>query len=82
MALILMPYYANYLGLQDEEVLEVCRGFIENSCKNFNNCGEIYESWLRSQLKTVRNNKYKVISRSKLQKEHPDLYAALANIFP
>ena len=78
--LIIMPYLANYLGLPDEEVLERCKIFIENSCKNFNNCKKVYDSWLRSMLRTVRSRGYRVISREKLAKEHPDLLEILYSI--
>lgn len=78
-ALAIMPYLANYLNLPDAEVLARCREFIENSCRNHNNCSKIHDTWLRSQLKTVKNHKYKVISRMKLIKEIPELKNTLTD---
>lgn len=78
--LIIMPYLANYLKLSDEEVLDKCLEFIENSCRNHGKCEKIYESWLRSQLKTVKNYGYKIISREKFRSEYPDLYEIISKL--
>ena len=78
--LVIMPYLANYLKLTDEEVLELCRQFIEASCRNHGNCGKIYESWLRSQLRLVRERGYRVISLRKLKEKYPDLASIVDGI--
>ena len=78
--LAILPYLANYLGLSDEEVLAACREFIENSCRNFRNCGKIYNSWLRSQLRTVRARGYRVVSLEKLRREYPEVYEIVSEL--
>ncbi|MEM0379119.1 MAG: DNA primase noncatalytic subunit PriX [Thermosphaera sp.] len=41
---VLVPYPVNVRKLGDEEVFEASREFVENSCRNPNPCGKIYDS--------------------------------------
>lgn len=44
----------NVKGLSDEEVLDACREFIENSRGNHGACKKVYDSWIRSVIKSAR----------------------------
>jgi hypothetical protein len=52
---VLSAYLVNVRGLSEEEALQVVQGFLENSCKNFNNCEKVYESSIRGNLHRVKS---------------------------
>jgi len=74
---VLTPYLVNVLSLSDEEAFEKLKEFIDNSCKNFNNCEKIYDSWLRGDIKRVRS---KGLKPSKLDNLDEDLKEIIRKI--
>ncbi|PNV79163.1 MAG: hypothetical protein C0179_07780 [Fervidicoccus sp.] len=77
---VLSPYLINVKNLSVEEALEEIKRFIENSCKNHNNCGKIYESWIKSDLERVRGKRLTSRSLSSLREKDPDLYKVISEV--
>ncbi len=74
---VLVPYLVNVCNKSEDEVLEVCRTFLDNSCRNFNNCGKVYDSWIRSAIRSARNHGFRGYSLLKLKEKDPDLYSKI-----
>ncbi|MEM1697900.1 MAG: DNA primase noncatalytic subunit PriX, partial [Thermofilaceae archaeon] len=55
---VLIPYLVS-IGKDDGEILDICRTFIENSCRNHGKCDKVYESWIRSVIRSARNHGFK-----------------------
>jgi hypothetical protein len=77
---VLTSYLVNVLSLSDEEAFERLREFIENSCRNFNNCEKIYDSWLRGDIRRVREKKLLPSSLNKIKEKDSELYSILEKI--
>jgi len=77
---VLSSYLVNVLSLGDNDAFERLREFIENSCRNFNNCEKIYDSWLRGDIRRVKEKKLKPSSLNKIKEKDPDLYSILEKI--
>ncbi|MEM4429599.1 MAG: DNA primase noncatalytic subunit PriX [Thermofilaceae archaeon] len=74
---VLVPYLVNILGKSEDEVLEVCREFLENSCRNHGNCSKVYESWIRSVIRSAQTHGFKGYGLSKLKEKDPELHALI-----
>ncbi|MEM4976142.1 MAG: DNA primase noncatalytic subunit PriX [Desulfurococcaceae archaeon] len=74
---VLVPYLVNILGKSEDEVLEVCRTFLDNSCRNFNNCSKVYESWIRSVIRSAQTHGFRGFSLGTLKEKDPDLYSKI-----
>ncbi|MEM0468666.1 MAG: DNA primase noncatalytic subunit PriX [Pyrobaculum sp.] len=66
-------------GAQEDEIFEVVRRFIENSCKKHNNCGKIYDSWIRSKIRSARNKGFKGFGLDTIQRKDPELYKLISS---
>ena len=77
---VLSSYLVNVLSLGDNEAFERLREFIDNSCRNFNNCEKIYDSWLRGDIKRVREKKLLPSSLNKIKEKDSELYSILEKI--
>jgi len=77
---VLSAYLVNVKGLGEDEALEVVKEFLENSCRNYNNCGKVYESFIRGDLVRVRSKGIKPTSLEKLKEKDPELYKLIAQV--
>jgi len=77
---VLSPYLANILGVDEETYVSVVKTFIENSCRNWNNCGRIYESWYRSDYRRVKAKGTKPWSLKAVQEKDPELYTIIVGV--
>jgi len=75
---VLVPYLVNINNKSEEEVLEICREFLDNSCRNHNNCSKVYDSWTRSVIKSARVHGFKGFGLSKLKEKDPELYTLIS----
>ncbi|MEB2792546.1 MAG: DNA primase noncatalytic subunit PriX [Caldisphaeraceae archaeon] len=71
---IIARYLLNVKRIDEEEALDKIYEFINNSCKNYNNCSRIYKSWIINVMKRVKDGKWKPWTMEKLRKSDPDLY--------
>ncbi|MEM4732750.1 MAG: DNA primase noncatalytic subunit PriX [Desulfurococcaceae archaeon] len=76
---ILIPYLVNN-NSNEEDILKICREFIENSCKNHNNCNKIYDSWIRSVIRSAKTHNFKGFGLSKLREKDPELYKLIEEL--
>jgi hypothetical protein len=70
---VLSAYLANVRRLSEEEALQVVQGFLENSCRNHNNCNKVYGSFIRGDLQRVKSKGLKPTTLEKLREKDPDL---------
>ncbi|MEM3714344.1 MAG: hypothetical protein QXF82_05290, partial [Nitrososphaeria archaeon] len=56
-------------GLGNEEVCEACREFVENSCRNHNAYKKIYDSWIRSTIRSAKSKKFNGFSLEKFKEK-------------
>ncbi|MCW1308383.1 MAG: DNA primase noncatalytic subunit PriX [Candidatus Parvarchaeota archaeon] len=77
MLMVLIPrlVHSNY---SDEEVLQVCRLFIESSCRNYGKCDKIHESWLKSVIRSAKIKEFKGFGLLKLKEKDPELYSIIS----
>ncbi|MEM4846883.1 MAG: DNA primase noncatalytic subunit PriX [Thermosphaera sp.] len=76
---VLIPYLVS-IGKDDGEILDICRTFIENSCRNHGKCDKVYESWIRSVIRSARNHGFRGYSLLKLKEKDPELYSYVESI--
>ncbi|MCE4622977.1 MAG: DNA primase noncatalytic subunit PriX [Desulfurococcales archaeon] len=67
-------YLVNVKRLSIEEALGELNRFLDKSCENYGNCSKVYQSWIRSVLRAVKDRGYKPPSLRTLSTKHPDLY--------
>jgi len=75
---VLSPYLANVVGLGVDEYLAVVREFIDNSCRNWGNCGKIYDSWIKSDFRRVKSKGVMPWGLKAMKEKDPDLYEIVA----
>jgi LDH2 family malate/lactate/ureidoglycolate dehydrogenase len=63
--------------LSEEEAMQVVQEFLENSCRNHNNCDKVYESFIRGDLRRVRSKGLKPVNLEKLKEKDPELYSLI-----
>jgi len=68
---VLSAYLANIKRLDVEEAIRVIESFLKNSCRNYNNCGKLYESFIRGDLRRVKSKELKPVSLNKLREKRP-----------
>ncbi|MEM1687002.1 MAG: DNA primase noncatalytic subunit PriX [Zestosphaera sp.] len=61
-------------NLTEDEIFAVVHQFIENSCKRHNNCGKIYDSWIRSAIRSAKSHNFKGFSLTSIQRRDQQLY--------
>jgi hypothetical protein len=74
---VLSAYLVNVKRLSEEEAMQVVQEFLENSCRNHNNCGKVYESFIRGDLQRVRSKGLKPVNLEKLKEKDPELYSLI-----
>ncbi|MEM0340405.1 MAG: DNA primase noncatalytic subunit PriX [Acidilobaceae archaeon] len=77
---VISRYLVNVKKLSDEEALKVVQRFLENSCKNHNNCGKIYQTWVASTIRGVKRGGWKPWTLSKLKEKDPELYEIVMSV--
>jgi len=77
---VLSAYLVNVKDLSEEKAFQVIQEFLENSCRNFNNCEKVYESFIRRDLRRVRSKGLKPASLEKLREKDPELYLIIERI--
>jgi len=77
---VLSAYLVNVKGLSEEEALQVVQEFLENSCRNFNKCEKIYESFIRGDLRRVKSKGLKPLSQEKLRDKDLELYLTISTV--
>ena len=77
MLYVLSAYLVNVKRLSEEEAIQLVQEFLENSCRNYNNCDKVYESFIREGLQRVKSKGLKPISLEKLREKDPDLYSMI-----
>lgn len=63
-----------------EEVLNVCCELPENTCRDHDRCDKVYDSWIRSIVKSVESNGFRDFSLQKLRKKGADIYSAIGKL--
>jgi hypothetical protein len=76
----LSAYLMNVKGLSEEEALQVVREFLENSCKNFGRRDEVYESFIRGDLRRVRSKGLRPAPLEKVREKDPELYSIVERV--
>ncbi len=76
----LSPYLANIKGVDEGEALEVVRGFLEASCRNHNNCGKVYESWVRSAFRGAKRKGIKPRSLRSWGEKDPEVLKLIKGV--
>jgi len=71
---VLSAYLVIVKRLSEEEAIQVVQEFLENSCRNHNNCGKIYDSFIRGDLQRVKSKGLKPVSLEKLREKDPELH--------
>ncbi|MEM4964575.1 MAG: DNA primase noncatalytic subunit PriX [Pyrobaculum sp.] len=61
-------------NLTEDEIIAIAHKFIENSCKNHGNCGKIYDSWIRSTIRSAKSHNFKGFSLTSIQRRDVQLY--------
>ncbi|MCX8186955.1 MAG: hypothetical protein N3G48_07635, partial [Sulfolobales archaeon] len=64
----------------DEECVDIINKFIEGSCRNFNKCDKIYDSWIRGVLKSARNSGFRGFGIRTLQQKDPELFKIITEV--
>jgi hypothetical protein len=77
---VLSAYLVNIKNLDIEEAHQVVKKFIENSCRNFNNCSKVYDSFILGDLKRVEEKGLKPASLKTIQGKDPQLYSIIMEI--
>ena len=77
---VLSAYLVNVKGLDEEEALQVIHAFLENSCRNHGNCGKMYESFMRGDLRRVKSKGLKPVTLEKLREKDPELYSLIEQV--
>jgi hypothetical protein len=77
---VLSAYLVNIKNLGIEEAHQIVKKFIENSCKNFNNCSKVYDSFILGDLKRVKEKGLKPASMKTIQEKDPQLYSIIMEI--
>jgi hypothetical protein len=67
----------NVKRLSEEEALQVVQEFLENSCRNHNNCNKVYESFIRGDLQRVKSKGLKSVSIKKFREKDPELHSLI-----
>ena len=70
---VLSAYLVNVKRLSEEEAMQVVQEFLENSCRNYNNCEKIYDSFIHGDLQRVKSKGLKPTTLEKLREKDPDL---------
>ncbi|MCC6034226.1 MAG: DNA primase noncatalytic subunit PriX [Desulfurococcaceae archaeon] len=74
---VLSAYLVNVKRLSEEEAIQVVQEFLENSCRNYNNCEKICESFIRGDLHRVKSKGLRPVSLEKLREKDPELYSLI-----
>ncbi len=69
----LTPYLATIKQVSEEEALEIVKEFLEASCRNHNNCGKVYDSWIRSALRGAKRKGIKPRSLKSWGEKDPEV---------
>jgi hypothetical protein len=77
---VLSAYLVNIKGLSEESALQVVKEFLENSCRNFNNCEKIYESFIRGDLRRVKSKGLKPLSQENLSNKDLELFLTISTV--
>ncbi|MEM4625076.1 MAG: DNA primase noncatalytic subunit PriX [Thermosphaera sp.] len=73
---VLVPHLVS-LGKDENDILVVCREFLDNSCRNFSKCDKIYDSWIKSVIRSAKARGFKGYGLSIIQQKDPDLYGKI-----
>jgi hypothetical protein len=74
---VLSAYLVNVKRLSEGEAIQVVQEFLDNSCRNHNNCGKVYESFIRGDLQRVKSKGLKPTTLEKLREKDPDLHSLI-----
>jgi hypothetical protein len=77
---VLSAYLVNVKGLSEEEAIQVVQEFLENSCRNHGNCGRVYESFIRGDLRRVKSKGLRSASLERLKEKDPELYSLIEKV--
>jgi NADH:ubiquinone oxidoreductase subunit E len=66
---VLLAYLVNVKRLSEEEAIQAVQEFLENSCRNYNNCEKIYDSFIRGDLQRVKPKGLKPTTLEKLREK-------------
>ncbi len=75
----LIPYLANIKKLEDSEIIKIVKDFVDNSCNKKGNCGKIYDSWIRSSIKSAKRKDFKPMTLKQIERKDPELYRLIIN---
>ncbi|MEM1831718.1 MAG: DNA primase noncatalytic subunit PriX [Desulfurococcaceae archaeon] len=79
MLYVLIPHLINVMK-DEKSVIEICRKFVENSCRNHGKCKKIYESWIRSTIDSSIRLHFKGFSLNTLREKDPELYKLINEV--
>ncbi|MCS7106584.1 MAG: DNA primase noncatalytic subunit PriX [Acidilobaceae archaeon] len=77
---VISRYLINVKQVSTEEALREVERFLENSCKNYGNCGRVYPRWIRQVLESVRSKKWPPWSLEKVKERDPQLYEVIVKV--
>ena len=77
---VISRYLVNVKGLDVEEAMEVIRSFVRASCERYGDCSKIYDSWVRSVLRSVKRGGWKPWSLERMRKEDPELHEIVTQV--
>lgn len=64
-------------GAHEDEIFAIAHKFIENSCKNHGNCRKIYDSWIRSVIKSAKSHNFGGFTLSAIQRRDIQLHSLI-----
>lgn len=70
---VLIPYLAVVKQLHDDDTIKLCREFLENCCENHGKCDKVYDSWMRSTIKSARGHGFRGFGLGKFKEKNPDI---------
>ncbi|MCX8196610.1 MAG: DNA primase noncatalytic subunit PriX [Acidilobaceae archaeon] len=71
---VISRYLVSVKGMGVEEAVAEVEKFIDNSCRNYGNCGKIYSRWVRHVVEKVAEKRWPPWSLEKLRERDADLY--------
>ena len=75
---VLSAYLMNVKQLSIEEAFQIAKRFVENSCRNFNNCSKVYDSFILGDLRRVKTKGVKPLTLKRIREKDPELYETLS----
>lgn len=73
-------YLLTVKGLGEEEAMQIIKDFLEASCREHGKCDKVYDSWIRNNMKYVKQRNLMPTSLAKIQEKDPELYNLIKHV--